>query len=72
MIAKIKHLAIQAWENNMKKYAVHYKSRIFGNTYIHVMATNEQDAVAYVVANGIGYSNGIVFADEILSANIVH
>lgn len=56
----------------MKKYAVHYKSRIFGNTYIHVMATNEQDAVAYVVANGIGYSNGIVFADEILSANIVH
>jgi hypothetical protein len=55
----------------MNKYAVYYKSRVFGNSYLHTFANSGDDAIAYVRANGIGFSNGVVFADEILFAELI-
>lgn len=50
----------------MTKFAVHYTSRSFGNTFIHIFAKDAAEAVQYVRENGIGYCNGTVYADRIV------
>jgi len=55
-----------------KKFAVHYECRIFGTaSYIHIFAASAEEAQKQIEEEGIGYSNGKVYADRIVKVEEV-
>lgn len=57
--------------NKPKKYAVHYESRFFGKSYIHIFADSAEEAVQYIEQNGVGNSRGKVIPDTIVGVEEV-
>lgn len=55
----------------MYRYAVHYKSHLYGDNCIHIHARCAAEAVQHVQNHGIAFDNGIIKADKIVGVQKV-